>query len=152
MKLQILCDHWYHVMVFVINHLNQNYNASWLNKENNATYGWTANEHKSLTFHLSNWIESHWPQICVCWLTASLCLGGSDIFATVSENSPVGEFIANLSIIGDPTGVNSIRLCLTGENANWFYLEGRTIRLNSSIFRVLDREVIRHPAVAVLLF
>uniref|UniRef100_A0A8C7G7J7 V-type proton ATPase subunit F n=1 Tax=Oncorhynchus kisutch TaxID=8019 RepID=A0A8C7G7J7_ONCKI len=69
-----------------------------------------------------------------------LCLGGSDIFATVGENSPVGEFIANLSIIGDPTGVNSIRLCLTGENANWFYLEGRTIRLNSSVLRVLDRE------------
>ncbi|KAM9407815.1 uncharacterized protein ACWYII_027627 [Salvelinus alpinus] len=74
-------------------------------------------------------------------IKASLCLGGSDIFATVSENSPVGEFIANLSIIGDPTGVNSIRLCLTGENANWFYLEGRTIRLNSSILRVLDREL-----------
>uniref|UniRef100_A0A8C7M1R1 V-type proton ATPase subunit F n=1 Tax=Oncorhynchus kisutch TaxID=8019 RepID=A0A8C7M1R1_ONCKI len=72
--------------------------------------------------------------------TSSLCLGGSDIFATVSENRPVGEFIANLSIVGDPTGVNSIRLCLTGENANWFYLEGRTIRLNSSILRVLDRE------------
>uniref|UniRef100_A0A4W5NE96 Cadherin domain-containing protein n=1 Tax=Hucho hucho TaxID=62062 RepID=A0A4W5NE96_9TELE len=73
-------------------------------------------------------------------IKASLCLGGSDIFATVSENSPVGEFIANLSIVGDPTGVNSIRLCLTGENANWFYLEGRTIRLNSSVLRVLDRE------------
>ncbi|XP_070997411.1 cadherin-related family member 5 isoform X1 [Oncorhynchus clarkii lewisi] len=74
-------------------------------------------------------------------IKASLCLGGSDIFATVSENRPVGEFIANLSIVGDPTGVNSIRLCLTGENANWFYLEGRTIRLNSSILRVLDREL-----------
>uniref|UniRef100_A0A4W5LJJ9 Cadherin domain-containing protein n=1 Tax=Hucho hucho TaxID=62062 RepID=A0A4W5LJJ9_9TELE len=73
-------------------------------------------------------------------IKASLCLGGSDIFATVSENRPVGEFIANLSIVGDPTGVNSIRLCLTGENANWFYLEGRTIRLNSSVLRVLDRE------------
>ncbi|XP_035604511.2 cadherin-related family member 5-like isoform X2 [Oncorhynchus keta] len=78
-------------------------------------------------------------------IKASLCLGGSDIFATVSENRPVGEFIANLSIVGDPTGVNSIRLCLTGENANWFYLEGRTIRLNSSILRVLDRE--RHGSV-----
>ncbi|XP_010885242.2 cadherin-related family member 5 isoform X3 [Esox lucius] len=71
---------------------------------------------------------------------ASLCLGGSDIFATVRENSPMGEFIANLSIVGEPAGVNSIRLCLTGENANWFYLEGRTIRLNSSISRALDRE------------
>ncbi|XP_071389345.1 cadherin-related family member 5 [Centroberyx affinis] len=73
-------------------------------------------------------------------VTASLCLGGSDIFATVRENSPTGQFIANLSITGDP-GANTIRLCLTGENADWFYLEGRTIRLNSSSSRALDREV-----------
>ena len=77
---------------------------------------------------------------CLLWLTASLCLGGSDIFAKVRENSPTGEFIANLSIIGDP-GANSIRLCLTGDNADWFFLEGRTIRLNSSFSRNLDREV-----------
>ncbi|XP_030633954.1 cadherin-related family member 5 isoform X2 [Chanos chanos] len=73
-------------------------------------------------------------------VTANLCLGGQDIFATVKENSPTGEFIANLSIAGDP-GANSIRLCLTGANADWFFLEGRTIRLNSSSSRVLDREV-----------
>ncbi|KAJ8381876.1 hypothetical protein SKAU_G00026540 [Synaphobranchus kaupii] len=71
---------------------------------------------------------------------ANLCLGGQDIFATVRENSPTGEFIANLSIIGDP-GANSLRLCLTGDNADWFFLEGRTIRLNSSFSRALDREV-----------
>ncbi|KAL0195503.1 hypothetical protein M9458_009075, partial [Cirrhinus mrigala] len=52
-----------------------------------------------------------------------LCLGGQDIFATVRENT-------NLSINGD-LGASSIRLCLTGENADWFYLEGRTIRLNT---------------------
>lgn len=62
------------------------------------------------------------------------------MFATVRENSPTGEFIANLSINGDP-GANSIRLCLTGEDADWFYLEGRTIRLNSSLSKALDREV-----------
>ncbi|XP_062339051.1 cadherin-related family member 5 isoform X1 [Osmerus eperlanus] len=73
-------------------------------------------------------------------VSASLCLGGSDIFAKVRENSPTGEFIANLSIVGDP-GANSIRLCLTGDNADWFFLEGRTIRLNSSFSRNLDREV-----------
>ncbi|TRY82364.1 hypothetical protein DNTS_015107 [Danionella cerebrum] len=80
---------------------------------------------------------------------ASLCLGGQDIFATVRENSPTGEFIANLSITGDP-GASSIRLCLTGENADWFYLEGRTIRLNSSFSRVLDREVLGSILIASL--
>ncbi|XP_028809643.1 cadherin-related family member 5 isoform X2 [Denticeps clupeoides] len=70
---------------------------------------------------------------------ASLCLGGHDIFAAVRENSPTGQFIANLNIKGDP-GANSIRLCLTGENSNWFFLDGQTIRLNSSSTRPLDRE------------
>ncbi|XP_066561276.1 cadherin-related family member 5-like isoform X2 [Amia ocellicauda] len=71
---------------------------------------------------------------------ANLCLGGKDVYAAVKENSPNGAFIANLSIIGDP-GANSIRLCLTGEYADWFFLEGKTIRLNTSSTRVLDREV-----------
>ncbi|CAL8322784.1 unnamed protein product [Lota lota] len=73
-------------------------------------------------------------------ITASLCLGGSDIFATVRENSPMGQFISNLSISGDP-GPNTIRLCLSGKNADWLFLDGRAIRLNSSLSRVLDREV-----------
>ncbi|XP_078021399.1 cadherin-related family member 5 isoform X2 [Epinephelus lanceolatus] len=73
-------------------------------------------------------------------VTASLCLGGSDIFASVRENSPMGQFISNLSVTAEP-GANTIRLCLTGDNADWFYLEGRTIRLNTSASRVLDREV-----------
>ncbi|CAL8242420.1 unnamed protein product [Merluccius merluccius] len=73
-------------------------------------------------------------------ITASLCLGGSDIFATVRENSPMGQFISNLSISGDP-GANTIRLCLSGKNADWLFLDGKTIRLNSSLSRVLDREV-----------
>ncbi|XP_070848734.1 protocadherin-15 [Chaetodon trifascialis] len=73
-------------------------------------------------------------------VTASLCLGGSDIFASVRENSPLGQFIANLTITGEP-GASTVRLCLTGDNADWFYLEGRTIRLNTSVSRVLDREV-----------
>ncbi|XP_053169834.1 cadherin-related family member 5 [Scomber japonicus] len=74
------------------------------------------------------------------WLAASLCLGGSDILAAVKENSPTGEFIANLSVTGDPRA-SAIRLCLTGNNSDWFFLEGRTIRLNTSSARVLDREV-----------
>ncbi|KAG7255928.1 hypothetical protein CRUP_023951 [Coryphaenoides rupestris] len=73
-------------------------------------------------------------------ITASLCLGGSDIFTAVRENSPVGQFIANLSINGDPGG-NAIRLCLSGKNADWLFLDGRTIRLNSSLSKVLDREL-----------
>ncbi|KAL4659484.1 cadherin-related family member 5-like [Arapaima gigas] len=75
-----------------------------------------------------------------CVVEANLCLGGQDVFASVRENSPTGEFIANVSIAGDP-GADSVRLCLTGENADWFFLEGKTIRLNSSFSRVLDREV-----------
>ncbi|MEQ2186291.1 hypothetical protein GOODEAATRI_027100 [Goodea atripinnis] len=66
-------------------------------------------------------------------------MGGSNIFASVRENSPLGQFISDISIRSDP-GANTVRLCLTGPNANWFYLEGRTIRLNSSASRVLDRE------------
>ncbi|XP_036440677.1 cadherin-related family member 5 [Colossoma macropomum] len=70
----------------------------------------------------------------------SKCEGGQDVFATVRENSPVGEFIANLTFTGDPSA-SHLNLSLTGENADWFWLEGKTIRLNSSITRVLDREV-----------
>ncbi|XP_068443097.1 cadherin-related family member 5 [Clinocottus analis] len=72
-------------------------------------------------------------------VSASLCLGGSDILAAVRENSPVGQIISSLSISTEPG--STVRLCLTGANADWFYLEGRTIRLNSSASRVLDREV-----------
>ncbi|KAM6895728.1 cadherin-related family member 5 [Xenentodon cancila] len=73
-------------------------------------------------------------------VTASLCLSGSDIFTSIRENSPKGQFISNITISVDP-GANTIRLCLTGQNADWFYLDGRSIRLNSSGSRVLDREV-----------
>ncbi|XP_038134345.1 cadherin-related family member 5 [Cyprinodon tularosa] len=73
--------------------------------------------------------------------TVSLCVGGSNIFASVRENSPAGHFISNISIRAEP-GASAVRLCLTGPNAIWFYLEGRTIRLNSSASRVLDREVL----------
>uniref|UniRef100_A0A8P4GKB4 V-type proton ATPase subunit F n=2 Tax=Clupeocephala TaxID=186625 RepID=A0A8P4GKB4_DICLA len=78
-----------------------------------------------------------------------LCLGGSDIFSSVRENSPMGEFIANLNVRGEP-GTSAVRLCLTGEYADWFYLEGRTIRLNTSASRVLDREVLGSVLIAEL--
>uniref|UniRef100_A0A3B5AZL7 Cadherin domain-containing protein n=1 Tax=Stegastes partitus TaxID=144197 RepID=A0A3B5AZL7_9TELE len=73
---------------------------------------------------------------------ASLCFGGSDIFASVRENSPVGQFISNINIAADP-GANAVRLCLSGDDADWFYLEGTTIRLNSSATKVLDREQVQ---------
>ncbi|XP_060926011.1 cadherin-related family member 5 [Limanda limanda] len=72
-------------------------------------------------------------------VTAGPCQGGSDILASVRENSPLGQFIANISIIGEQRA-NTIRLCLSGDSADWFYLEGRAIRLNTSLSRVLDRE------------
>lgn len=91
--------------------------------------------------HISVRVSQPKPWFINCvWSSASLCLGGSDIFASVRENSPMGQFISNLSISGEP-GANAVRLCLTGDNADWFYLEGRTIRLNASVSRVLDREV-----------
>ncbi|CAN9508392.1 unnamed protein product [Ophioblennius macclurei] len=82
-------------------------------------------------------------------VTASLCLGGSDIFASVPENSSVGRFISDIHIRADP-GANTVRLCLTGQDAEWFYLEGRTIRLNTSASRVLDRETVASVLIAEL--
>ncbi|KAJ8245267.1 hypothetical protein GJAV_G00268910 [Gymnothorax javanicus] len=82
-------------------------------------------------------------------IKANACLGGQDIFATMPENSPPGKFVANISIAKAPEA-NSIRLCLTGENADWFYLEGKSIRLNSSSTRVLDREVQGSVLIAAL--
>ncbi|XP_015459945.3 protocadherin beta-10 isoform X2 [Astyanax mexicanus] len=72
--------------------------------------------------------------------SASECEGGQDVFAAVRENSPKGEFIANLTITGDPSA-NHISLSLAGVDADWFVLEGKTVRLNSNLSQVLDREV-----------
>ncbi|XP_031439279.1 cadherin-related family member 5 isoform X3 [Clupea harengus] len=80
---------------------------------------------------------------------AGLCLGGHDIFGAVRENSPTGEFVADINMEGN-TGTTTIRLCLTGENANWFFLEGQSIRLNSSYTRGLDREVLGSVLMASL--
>ncbi|XP_050991370.1 uncharacterized protein LOC127180982 isoform X1 [Labeo rohita] len=71
---------------------------------------------------------------------ASNCEGGHDLFGKVKENSPMGTFIANLSFTTHPSS-NHMRLKLSGKDADWFYLEGRTIRLNSSSTRIIDREI-----------
>ncbi|XP_026218543.1 cadherin-related family member 5 [Anabas testudineus] len=51
----------------------------------------------------------------------------------------MGQFVSNISITVEP-GENPVQLCLSGDDADWFYLQGQTIRLNTS-YRVLDREV-----------
>lgn len=100
---------------------------------------------KNIYYFNSYWCSFSTLTADSVWSSASLCTVGSNIFASVRENSPAGQFISHISIRSDP-GANTVRLCLTGPNANWFYLEGRTIRLNSSASRVLDREVrLRRP-------
>ncbi|KAM8883907.1 cadherin-related family member 5 isoform 1-T1 [Synchiropus picturatus] len=92
-------------------------------------------------------------QVALKWsynaVKASLCLGGSDIFASVAENSPMGHVVANISINGYPAAA-AVRLCLNGKDADWFFLQDRTVRLNSSDVRVLDREVLGAILIAEL--
>ncbi|XP_059362847.1 uncharacterized protein LOC132101712 isoform X2 [Carassius carassius] len=52
----------------------------------------------------------------------------------------MGTFIANLSFTAQPSS-NHLHLKLSGKDADWFYLEGRTIRLNSTSTRIIDREM-----------
>ncbi|XP_073706867.1 uncharacterized protein [Garra rufa] len=73
-------------------------------------------------------------------VTASDCDGGHDVLANVKENSLMGTFIANLSFTAHPSS-NHMRLKLSGKDADWFYLEGRTIKLNSTSTRIIDREM-----------
>ncbi|XP_078512299.1 protocadherin-15-like [Lissotriton helveticus] len=81
---------------------------------------------------------------------ADQCSGGSNIFTEIQENSPNGSFIANLTAFGDPV-TTSVRLCLTGTQADWFYLEGKTVRLNTSTGKPLDREALESPVLMVTL-
>ncbi|XP_057203404.1 protocadherin-15 isoform X1 [Triplophysa rosa] len=71
---------------------------------------------------------------------AGECDGGHSEFVTVRENSMRGTLITNLSFSADPS-TNHIKLRLSGKDSDWFYLEGKTVRLNSSSNRILDREV-----------
>ncbi|KAJ0012729.1 hypothetical protein NQD34_017062 [Periophthalmus magnuspinnatus] len=79
------------------------------------------------------------------FVSGSPCQRGSDIFAAITENSPMGQFIANTNLTAEP-GSNGLRLCLEGPNVHWIFLDGPTIRLNTSHSRVLDREVLLKPA------
>ncbi|KAM6301733.1 cadherin-related family member 5-like [Podargus strigoides] len=66
------------------------------------------------------------------------------------ENSAHGSLVARLPVTGD-TGGTGVQLCLTGADAVWFYLDGRSVRLNVSAGRVLDREELESPVLMVAL-
>lgn len=80
--------------------------------------------------------------VCVCIATGMSgwggCLDGQDVFATVRENSLSGEVVAELMA---ETTVEGIHWSLDGKDADWFFLDERNIRLNTSADKVLDREV-----------
>ncbi|KAL7402387.1 hypothetical protein ABVT39_014271 [Epinephelus coioides] len=65
------------------------------------------------------------------------CLDGEDVFATVRENSHAGEVVAQLMA---ETTMEGVQWSLDGKDADWFYLDERGIRLNTSADKVLDRE------------
>ncbi|KAM4618908.1 uncharacterized protein ACJ7VT_008176 [Polymixia lowei] len=67
------------------------------------------------------------------------CFDGQDVFATIRENSLRGELIA--ALITDTTE-EGVRWSLSGKDADWFSLDGRNLRLNTSPEKVLDREVL----------
>lgn len=71
---------------------------------------------------------------------ADQCSGGSNVFTELQENSPHGTFVANLTVFGEPES-GSLQLGLSGTDAGWFYLEGKTVRLSVSPGASLDREV-----------
>lgn len=70
----------------------------------------------------------------------SECSDGQDVLAKIKENSLLGDTVAEFVANTDPKGV---RWSLSGRDADWFYLDGRNIRLNTSAEKILDREVIR---------
>ncbi|XP_053282395.1 cadherin-related family member 5 [Pleuronectes platessa] len=65
------------------------------------------------------------------------CLDGHDVFVTVRENSPPGEVVAELS---SDTTVEGVQWILDGKDKDWFFLDERYIRLNTSVDKALDRE------------
>lgn len=66
-------------------------------------------------------------------------MDGQDVFGMIKENSHYGEVVAELMV--DST--ENVWWSLDGKDADWFFLEDSSIRLNTSVERVLDREVNR---------
>ncbi|XP_071272787.1 cadherin-related family member 5-like [Salvelinus alpinus] len=90
---------------------------------------------------LSRWRVLLWSTLLLLSplrATGNPCLEGQDVFSTVKENSMIGELIAELNT---ELTANDVVWSLTGEDADWFFLERRSIRLNAPLDRVLDREV-----------
>ncbi|XP_041444370.1 protocadherin-15-like isoform X1 [Xenopus laevis] len=78
------------------------------------------------------------------------CSGGGNIFREIHENSPSGTFVANLSVFGDPV-TSTVKFCLSGTDADWFYLDGKNIWLNVSSGKTLDREALNSSVLLVTL-
>lgn len=65
-------------------------------------------------------------------------MDGQDVFGSIRENSHYGEVVAELMV---ETTVEGVWWSLVGKDADWFFLEDSSIRLNTSTGKVLDREV-----------
>ncbi|XP_059190832.1 cadherin-related family member 5 [Centropristis striata] len=65
------------------------------------------------------------------------CFDGQDVFATIRENSQSGEVVAELMA---ETTMEGVHWSLDGKDADWFFLDERSIRLNTSADKVLDQE------------
>ncbi|KAM6096302.1 protocadherin Fat 4-like [Chlamydotis macqueenii] len=76
------------------------------------------------------------------------CSGFGNLFTEIAENSAHGSLVARLP--GDAGGAG-LQLCLAGADAAWFYLDGRSVRLNVSAGRALDREELESPVLMVAL-
>uniref|UniRef100_A0A8U7NE74 Uncharacterized protein n=1 Tax=Corvus moneduloides TaxID=1196302 RepID=A0A8U7NE74_CORMO len=79
------------------------------------------------------------------------CSGFGNLFTEIVENSAHGSLVARLPPPGDAGGGAGLQLCLVGTDAAWFYLDGRSLRLNVSAGRALDREELESPVLMVAL-
>ncbi|KAK5928111.1 hypothetical protein CgunFtcFv8_013201 [Champsocephalus gunnari] len=65
------------------------------------------------------------------------CLDGQDVFTKIPENSHWGDVVAELM---DESTVEGVHWSLEGNDADWFFLDETSIRLNTSEEKILDRE------------
>ncbi|RVE71889.1 hypothetical protein OJAV_G00056520 [Oryzias javanicus] len=65
------------------------------------------------------------------------CLDGEDVFAEIKENSLSGDIVSELAV---DTTAEGVQWSLVGKDADWFFLDGKNIRLNASEDKILDRE------------
>lgn len=65
-------------------------------------------------------------------------MDGEDVFAEIKENSLSGDIVSELAV---DTTAEGVQWSLVGKDADWFFLDGKNIRLNVSEDKILDREV-----------